>query len=218
MRLFAQNTIKRFGKYLQSLTCDIRLLQSGVAPSAWSAHTVVSFPSGVHVLSYVLAGLALGSIYAIAAASLVVTYVASGIFSLAFAAMAFTVARVYYELNTEQHWSILPSAVVSLVIFAPALGMTLYWLLFKRLRRLPMLVKLMATMGLSVALPPLVELLLGRITSSTAPGLASRPLAIYHPFGALLNADQLVTYLGLGGLLVVGVGVLRFTDVGLKVR
>ena len=170
------------------------------------------------MLSYLLAGLALGSIYAIAAGSLVITYVASGIFSLAFAAMAFTVARVYYALNTEQHWPIALSAAVSLLVFAPALGMMLYGLLFRHLRGRSMLVKLMGTMGLSVALPPLVELALGRITSVTAPGLAPRPLATFHPFGALLNADQLATYIGLAVVLVLGVVVLRLTDVGLKVR
>ncbi|SHM64075.1 ABC transporter permease subunit [Cryptosporangium aurantiacum] len=170
------------------------------------------------MLSYVLAGLALGSIYAIAAGSLVVTYVASGIFSLAFAAMAFTVARVYYALNTEAGWPILPSAVVALLVFAPIFGAALYWLLFRHLRQRSMLVKLMATMGLSVALPPLVELIMGHLTSVTAPGLAPRPLATWHPFGAVLNADQLVAYLGLAVVLLIGVGVLRFTDVGLKVR
>ncbi|MFG1924463.1 ABC transporter permease [Cryptosporangium sp. NPDC048952] len=170
------------------------------------------------MLSYVLAGLALGSIYAIAAGSLVVTYVASGIFSLAFAAMAFTVARVYYALNTEAGWPIVPSAVVALLLFAPVLGMALYWVLFRHLRQRSMLVKLMATMGLSVALPPLVELIMGHLTSVTAPGLAPRPLTTWHPFGAVLNADQLVAYIGLAVVLIVGVGVLRFTDVGLKVR
>ena len=34
----------------------------------------------------------------------------------------------------------------------------------------------------------------------------------------MLNADQLTTYIGLAVVLVVGVGLLRFTDVGLKVR
>jgi branched-chain amino acid transport system permease protein len=172
----------------------------------------------VHVLSYVLAGLGLGSIYAIAAGSLVITYVASGIFNLAFAAMAFTVARFYYFLNTENGWPILPAAVVSLLVFAPALGMFLYGVLFRHLRLRSTLVKLMATVGLSVALPPLVSLILGHLINVTAPGLAPRPLAVFHPFGTTLNADQLTTYIGLVVVLVLGVGLLRFTDVGLKVR
>jgi branched-chain amino acid transport system permease protein len=157
------------------------------------------------VLSYVLAGLALGSIYAIAAGSLVITYVASGIFSLAFAAMAYTVARVYYALNTEHHWPILWAAVASLLVFAPAFGMALYGALFRNLRGRSMLVKLMATLGLSVALPPLIDLALGLITSVTAPGLAPRPLGVLHPFGAVLNGDQVATYIGLAVVLALGI-------------
>jgi len=170
------------------------------------------------VLSYLLAGLALGSIYAIAASSLVVTYVASGVFNLAFAAMAFTVARVYYDLNTAQGWGIVPAAAASLLVFAPLFGAALYVLLFRHLRNRSMVIKLMTTMGLAVALPPLVELALGSISSTAAPGLAPRPLGVMRPFGAVLNTDQLATYIGLAVVLAVGLIILRFTDAGLKVR
>jgi branched-chain amino acid transport system permease protein len=170
------------------------------------------------VLSYVLAGLGLGAIYAIAAGSLVITYVASGVFNLAFAAMAFTVARFYYYVHTQQGWPILPAAAVSLLVFAPALGALLYGMVFRHLRLRSTLVKLMATVGLAVSLPPLATLLFGQLLDVTAPGLAPRPLAVFHPFGSTVNADQLTTYIGLVLVLVVGVAVLRFTDVGLKVR
>ncbi|WP_409332514.1 ABC transporter permease subunit [Trujillonella humicola] len=170
------------------------------------------------MLSYVLAGLGLGSIYAIAAGSLVITYVASGIFNLAFAAMAFAVARFYYFLLVEQDWAIVPAAAVSLLVFAPALGMFLYAVLFRHLRLRSTLVKLMATVGLSVALPPLVTMILEQPTDPTSPGLAPRPLATYQIFGSTINADQLSAYIGLLAVLVIGVGLLRFTAVGLKVR
>lgn len=170
------------------------------------------------MLPYILAGLALGSIYAIAAGSLVITYVASGIFNLAFAAMAYSVARFYYFLHVEEQWGLLPAALLSLGVFAPALGMVLYGLLFRHLRLRSTLVKLMATVGLSVALPPLINLGLEQPLDPTAPGLAPRPLATYDVFGATINADQLATYVGLIVVLIVSVGVLRFTSVGLKVR
>ena len=170
------------------------------------------------MLSYAFAGLALGSIYAIAAAALVVTYVSSGVFNFAFGAMAFSVARFYYWLNTEHGWDILPAAAVSLLIVAPLLGAALYALLFRHLRLSSPLVKIVATIGLSVALPELVKLILGDLTNVTAPGLAARPLRVFHPFGATVNMDQLITFIGLVVVLVVGLGVLRFTDVGLKVR
>ena len=170
------------------------------------------------MLSYVLAGLSLGAIYAIASASLVVTYVSSGVFNFAFGAMAFAVARVYYWLNTQQGWPIWPAAAVALLVFAPLLGAALYGLLFRHLRLASMTVKIVATIGLSVALPELVKLVLGDLPDATAPGLAERPLTVFHPFGASVNMDQVLTYAGLVVVLLVGVGVLRYTDVGLKVR
>jgi len=170
------------------------------------------------VLSYVLAGLSLGAIYAIASASLVVTYVSSGVFNFAFGALAFAVARVFYWLNTQQGWPIWPAAVVALLVFAPLLGATLYGLLFRHLRLSSTTVKIVATIGLSVALPELVKLVFGDLTDATAPGLAKRPLRVFHPFGASVNMDQVITYAGLVLVLVVGVGMLRYTDVGLKIR
>ncbi|MFQ6396254.1 ABC transporter permease subunit [Nocardia sp. KC 131] len=170
------------------------------------------------MLSYVFVGLALGAIYAIAAASLVVTYVSSGVFNFAFGAMAFAVARVYYFLNVEHGWPLPLAAVVAIGLFGPALGIALYALLFRYLRLRSPLVKIVATIGLSVALPPLVNLVLGHLANATAPGLAPQPLRTFHLFGAVVDMNQLITYAGLIVVLAVGTGLLRYTDVGLKIR
>lgn len=170
------------------------------------------------VLQYVLAGLALGAIYAIASASLVVTYVSSGVFNFAFGAMAFAVARFYYFLHTEHGWPIAAAAAVSLGAFAPLLGALLYWLLFRHLRLRPPLIKIVATIGVSVALPPAIDMAFGKLANTTAPGLAPVPLKVFHPFGATVTMDQVVNYAGLAVVLVAGVAVLRFTDVGLRIR
>ncbi|MFI6247375.1 ABC transporter permease [Streptomyces sp. NPDC051016] len=170
------------------------------------------------MLSYVVAGLALGAVYAIAAASLVVTHVSSGVFNFAFGAMAFAVARFYYFLYVEQGWPLPLAAVVAIGAFGPALGVLLYVVLFRHLRLRSPLVKIVATIGLSVALPPLVDLALGRLVNATAPGLAPQPVAVYRPFGAVVDMNQLITYAGLAVVLVIGTVLLRFTDLGLKVR
>ena len=86
------------------------------------------------MLQYVIAGLVYGGIYAIAAAGLVVTYQSTGIFNFAFASLAYALARFYYFLNTQQHWPIVPAALVSIVLAGPALGIVLYFALFRRLR------------------------------------------------------------------------------------
>ena len=58
------------------------------------------------MLQFVIAGLVLGGIYAIASAGLVITYTSSGILNFAFGALAFFIARFYYYLHTQQSWAI----------------------------------------------------------------------------------------------------------------
>src|SRR5579862_9149655 len=107
------------------------------------------------MLQYVIAGLALGGIYAIASAGLVLTYVSSGILNFAFGSIAFFVARFYYYLHIQVGWGIAPAAVVSVVLAGPAIGVLLYFALFRFLRLSSPLIKVVATLGLSVAIPAL---------------------------------------------------------------
>ena len=78
------------------------------------------------MLQFVIAGLVLGGIYAIASAGLVITYSSSGILNFAFGAMAYFIARFYYYLHTQQSWSIPAAAAVAILVAAPALGILLY--------------------------------------------------------------------------------------------
>ena len=126
------------------------------------------------MLQFVIAGLVLGGIYAIASAGLVITYTSSGILNFAFGALAFFIARFYYYLHTQQSWGIVPAAVVSIVIAAPALGVLLYAVLFRHLRLSSPLIKVVATIGLLVALPSLATLIFGNQAIQQAPGLGTR--------------------------------------------
>jgi branched-chain amino acid transport system permease protein len=110
------------------------------------------------MLQYVLAGLALGSIYAIASSSLVITFVSAGVLNFAFASMAYFVARFYYFLNSQHGWTTTAAGAVSILVVGPLLGVVLYFVLFRFIRGKSTLVKLVATIGLSVALPPLADL------------------------------------------------------------
>jgi branched-chain amino acid transport system permease protein len=170
------------------------------------------------VLQYVIAGLVLGGIYAIAAAGLVVTYLSAGVLNFAFGALAYFIARFYYFLNTQHHWSIAPAAVISILIAGPLLGAVLYFLLFRLLRLASALIKIVATVGLSVTLPPVATLLFGNQTILTAPGLAPQPVKVFHLFGVPVTMDQIIVYGSVVLVLLVGGFVLRYTDVGLRVR
>jgi len=170
------------------------------------------------VLGYIFAGIALGSIYAIAASGIVVTYVSSGVLNFAFGSIAFFLARFYYYLNTQLGWSQLPAVVVSVVIAGPALGVFLYLLLFRHLRLSSSLVKIVSTIGVSVALPQVALLLFGNQTITSAPGLANQPEPTYTLFGATVTLDQIIALGCVLAVVIIGTLILRFTDVGLKVR
>ena len=170
------------------------------------------------MLQFVIAGLVLGGIYAICSAGLVITYTSSGILNFAFGAIAFFIARFYYFLNTQHGWAIIPAAVLSILVASPALGVLLYAVLFRHLRLSSPMIKVVATIGLLVAIPSLATLIFGNQAIQAAPGLAPQPVAVYQVFGVAVTLDQLIVYACVVVTVVAGALILRFTDVGLKVR
>jgi len=170
------------------------------------------------VLQFVIAGLVLGGIYAIASAGLVITYTSSGILNFAFGAMAFFIARFYYYLHTQENWSIVAAAVVAIVLAAPAMGVVLYFALFRYLRLSAPLIKVVATIGLLVAIPSLATIAFGNEAIQSAPGLAPEPVHVYQFIGVPVTLDQVIVYACVILTVLIGALVLRYTEVGLKVR
>jgi branched-chain amino acid transport system permease protein len=170
------------------------------------------------MLQYILAGLALGAIYAIASAGLVVTFVSTGVLNLAFGSMAYVVARFYYWLNTQHGWTTVDAGLMALLVMAPLFGMLLYAVLFRFVRNRPTLVKLVVTIGLSVALPALADLVFGAQSVNPAPGLALSTDRTYDILGSPVTTNQIVTYGFVLFLVVAGTVVLKFTRIGLYVR
>ncbi|MGL1349285.1 hypothetical protein ACSTKK_00140, partial [Vibrio parahaemolyticus] len=82
----------------------------------------------------------------------------------------------------------------------------LYFLLFRFLSGKSTLVKMVATIGLSVALPPVTDLIFGTQTITSAPGLASLSDPVYHFLGSPLTTNQVITYGFLVFVLVAGTG------------
>jgi branched-chain amino acid transport system permease protein len=170
------------------------------------------------MLQFVIAGLVLGGIYAIASAGLVITYTSSGILNFAFGAIAYFIARFYYYLHTQESWGIVAAAVVSICVAAPALGVILYFALFRYLRLSSPLIKVVATIGLLVAIPSLATIIFGSAAIQLAPGLAPQPVAVYQFLGVPVTLDQIIVYACVIVTVFAGAIVLRYTEVGLKVR
>jgi branched-subunit amino acid ABC-type transport system permease component len=163
-----------------------------------------------------------GTVYALIALGFVLTYKTSGVFNLAFGAQAYVSAVMYFKTHTEWGWGIVPSLVVSVLILAPALGLVLERLIFRHLRTAPAVAKLVVTIGLTVALPSLFELLTNfkAIAGATPVGIVPDGATVfYDPFGSYaFSRDELVAMtVALVGM--VGLGALfRFTGVGLQMR
>jgi branched-chain amino acid transport system permease protein len=170
------------------------------------------------LLQFVIAGLVVGGIYALASAGLVITFVSAGVLNFAFGSIAYSVARTYYYLHIQHHWALLPSVVLCMFVLGPALGAFLFLVLFRHLALASTLVKVVITIGLSVALPPIVVLLFGDMQIALAPGIAPQPVHIFHVLGGAISMDQLLVYIFVVAILGIGFLILRFTDAGLAVR
>ena len=172
------------------------------------------------MVQYALIGLALGSIYAIASASLVITFVSAGVINFGFGAMAYFVARFYFWLNSQHGWPTWSAGIVSIVVVGPLIGVVLYFALFQFIRGKSTLVKLVATIGLSVSLQAVADLTFGTQSIDSAPGLAALKdqLHPYHFLGSAVTSDQVITYGFVLFVVITGTAVLRLTQVGLKVR
>ena len=170
------------------------------------------------MLQFIIAGLVVGGIYALASSGLVITFVSAGVLNFAFGSIAYAVARTYYYLHIQHHWALLPSVLLCMFVLGPALGAFLFIVLFRHLTLASTLVKVVITIGLSVALPPIVILLFGDIQIALAPGIAPQPVHIFHVLGSSITMDQLLVYISVAAILGIGFIVLRFTATGLGVR
>lgn len=181
-------------------------------------------------LSLVVSGAVSGAIYAIMATGLVLSYEASGVFNFAQGAVAFATAFLYFQLSTGQGWPVGWAALVSVVVFAPLLGFLLDRILLRRLATAPMHARIVATIGLLVALPNLVLFIAEQINLhgghlpnttglGTVPGLGPVPAKTWTVMhGVVLNSDQVIIFV-VAGLAAAALWLLlRRTRLGLQMR
>jgi branched-chain amino acid transport system permease protein len=172
------------------------------------------------VNALIVSGLVLGSIYAISALGLVLTYTASRVFNFAHGAIAYFVAVFYYWLHTRHGWSVPAAAFVSIGVVSPLLGLFLWAALFRRLAHTPPVVRFVSTVGLWVALPALVKVIFPWTRSEIfePEGLIEGEPRVFDVVGVAINANQLVVLIG-AAVVAVGLTVLiRYTALGLSIR
>ncbi|MDQ1431058.1 MAG: hypothetical protein QOF40_1660, partial [Actinomycetota bacterium] len=191
-------------------------------------------------VNLLLSGAVSGGIYAVMAAGVVLTYQTSGIFNFAHGAVAFVTAYFFFQLNTGQDIPVVPAALISVLIFAPLLGLALDRILLRRLASAPVYARIVGSIGLLIALPALalwiVEALgnsvldLGFPTttgsgggSATVRGIGPYPHEVWHLDslglnGVTLNSDQVAVFVAAALAAIALWLVLRHTRLGLEMR
>ena len=177
-----------------------------------------------------ISGLVAGSIYSLYASGLTLTVSATGIYNLAFGAFAFVGGLTFFEISSGYmpRWA---AFIVTVFIAAPLGGLFFERVVFRRLARVPEVVRLMATIGILVGLPALAIEVVDILTTDahmglaslqdafSVPGIGPEPPTVYHFLGTgTLNSDQLaVLIVGVFAVTLVWL-LMTKTRMGLKTR
>ncbi|MER3452751.1 MAG: ABC transporter permease [Acidimicrobiia bacterium] len=167
---------------------------------------------------FVVGGLVVGGIYAIATLGLVLTYTSSRVFNFAHGAIAFFVALTFHELAVEHGWPRWVAGTFAIVVAGPGLGLVLWAVLFRRLTEAPAHVRLVSTVGLWVAIPPVARVLYGSGEIFDATGIGPQPPHVWRVAGVAVDSNQLAVLVAVVVITAGLAGVLRYTAFGLAVR
>ena len=104
------------------------------------------------LLAFTIVGIVTGSIYAVAASGLVVTYTTSGVFNIAHGAVGMLMAFVYWQVRFDWGWSTPLSLAFVLLVAAPLLGVVVERTLARNLAKASLVSSLVVTIGLLLVL------------------------------------------------------------------
>lgn len=159
-------------------------------------------------LAVTVAGLVAGSVYALSAAGLVLTYTTSGVLNLANGAVGMVVAFAYWQLRVG--WGVpgLPALLLAVLVVAPAVGVALERLVRASLVRGALAAQVVVPVALLVGLVGVAQLVWDPATPRTTPPLL--PGVELRVAGVLVSGDQLLALaLAAAVALLVGPLVLR---------
>src|SRR6185437_8834986 len=135
------------------------------------------------------------------ASSITLTYSTTGVLNMATGAIAYAIADLFYFLVALHGMSTLWAGIICVLLVAPALGWIFWRLIFDRLENSNLVVQLVATIGLAVALPALMNLATPHTVVFEAPGIVSGGESLVN-FGFFQASRDQVAVVA-GGVVVV---------------
>lgn len=168
------------------------------------------------LLRFTLVGVVTGSVYAIAASGLVVTYTTSGVFNFAHGAVGMIVAFVYWQLSVDLGVPVWISLVLCLVVVAPLMGIAMERILFRRLAGANVGVSLVVTVGLLVMLLGIGQTIWSGSEARALPDFF--PGASFEVLGIVVRHHELTILVVAAGV-AIGLRLLLFrTRIGVAMR
>ena len=119
-----------------------------IIAESWSGLPV----TGSVILGFLLTGVALGSIYGVAAQGLVVTYSTSGVFNFAQGAIGMFLAYVYWEFRVDIGLPTIVGILLTVLVAAPLMGVLIERGIMRFLTDSPIVAQLVVTIGLMLGL------------------------------------------------------------------
>lgn len=117
---------------MNTLTDRLRAMASSprdaAIPAVLVAFTVFVYTQASAASDFVqftMIGIAIGAVYAISAAGLVLTYTTTGVFNFAHGAVGMFAAYLYYQLRVENGWPTPIAMIVVIAVVGPLVGLAL---------------------------------------------------------------------------------------------
>jgi sulfate-transporting ATPase len=165
-------------------------------------------------IQFAVLGLGTGAIYALLAQGLVVIFSGSGVLNFAQGAQAMLGAFLYWQLREQEGWSFLP-AFLSTVAAITFLGVLIYQLVMRPLKRASSLARVVATLGVLIAAQAAAALIWGADAKNLDSDLPSHTFEVG---GVSVPVDRLYLAGIAIGLTVLLWAAQRATGVGLAIR
>lgn len=165
---------------------------------------VVSQASGADdVVQFTMIGIAAGSVYAISAAGLVLTYTTTGVFNFAHGAVGMFAAYLYWQLRVDLGWPTPVAMLVVTLVVGPAVGLVLERIM-RSFKGASPSTTLTVTIALTILLIGVVQTLFPEDQAARVVPSFFGADRIAEVFGARLQWDQIfvmVVALGVAGAL-----------------
>jgi len=143
----------------------VAALVAVIIQQSWSGLPV----TGSSILGFLITGVALGSIYGVAAQGLVVTYATSGVFNFAQGAIGMFLAFVYWEFRVDIGLPTIVGILLTVLVAAPLMGVLIERLIMRFLTDSSIVAQLVVTIGLMLGLMGLAASVWNPSTPHTIP-------------------------------------------------